>query len=582
MSLQHVCLALLVLALAIGSGRLLFGVWRRSAATKPKSWRVAALVLLQAGSAVLLYFTLFPPMRFAPAQQLTVLTAKAQAADAGPAAGRIVALPEAGRQAGVERVADLASALRRYPGTDRVHILGQGLPVRDTEAARGLSVRFKPSPLPEGVIALHWPMQLAPGMRWQLHGQVNYRQPVTLELLDPAGAVVNRAPADAQGKIRLSDAVRGPGQADYRLRVVDARRKALAVLDVPLKVVAPMPLRLLMLSGGPNPELKYIRRWAADAGLAVESRIELGQGMRIQTDQAALTAANLREQDLLILDERAWNGLGVGGRRTVIAAVNDGLGLMLRVTGPVGAGANDLRALGVSIQENAAVQGVKLPSDPGQSPLPELNRRPVRVQSPDGVVMLRTDKDEPLAIWRAQGQGRVAVWWLTDTYKLALGDASSRHNQLWAEAAAVLARSRDLPALQNRQQHLWVNQRLTVCGLSDTATVLEPDGRSRALLIDDQGANPGCAGFWPTQPGWHTVAGKAAQLPFYVRGANEAPGLKANALRESTLALLGESAHAGEAMKVPVPGPQWPYFLAWLLVTALLWALERTRWAWRQ
>ena len=295
-----------------------------------------------------------------------------------------------------------------------------------------------------------------------------------------------------------------------------------------------------------------------------------------------MTAANLREQDLLILDERAWNGLGVGGRRTVIAAINDGLGLLLRVTGPVGAGANDLRALGVSIQENAAVQGVKLPADPGQSPMPELNRRPVRVQSPDGVVMLRTDKNEPLAIWRAQGQGRVAVWWLTDTYKLALSDASARHSQLWAEAAAVLARSRDVPVLQNRQQHLWVNQRLTVCGLSDTATVLEPDGRTRALLFDNQGANPGCAGFWPTQPGWHAVAGKAAQLPFYVRGADEAPGLKAHVLRESTLGLFGERAHARAALKVPVPGPQWPYFLAWLLVTALLWALERARWAWRQ
>ncbi|HWR96121.1 MAG TPA: hypothetical protein VN248_05275 [Arenimonas sp.] len=578
MSIPQLVIALLALAVCLGLGRLLHGVQRTDRQMRPKAWRLAVLVLLQFGSATLLYFTLFPPSRLAPAQNLVVLTAQAKAADVPPGSGRIIALPEASVQAGIERVPDLASALRRYPGADSVQIIGDGLPLRDIDAARGLSVFFQPPPLPDGLTGLRWPSQVSPGMRWQLHGRVQYRQPVTLELLDPGNAVVASTTPDAQGGFSLSDDARSMGQALYRVRVLGAGKKSLETLDVPVWTAKTAPLRVLMLSGGPNPELKYIRRWASDAGIALESRIALGQGMQIQTGNAGLNAASLREQDLVILDERAWNGLGAGGRQALTEALNGGLGVLLRLTGPLGGpAAGELRALGFSVQETQAVQGVRLPEGRDKPQLPELSRRPLRVQSPDGVVMLRTDKNEPLAVWRAQGQGRIGLWWLTDTYKLALSGATSRHGQLWAEAAATVARARDNPILQSRQQHIWVDQRAVFCGLSDDAAVQEPDGRISRLLIGSKGANTGCAAYWPRLPGWHAVNSKTAALPFYVRAAGEMTGLKANALREGTLALVGGRALAGTTAKVPVPGPHWPYFLAWLLVTALLWALERSR-----
>lgn len=583
MNIPQACIALLALAACVGVGRLLYGVQRTDRQSRPKAWRVTVLVLLQFGSAALLYFTLFPPVRLAPAQNLVVLTAQGKAVDVAPGKGRIVALPEAPAQAGITRVPDLAGALRRYPGATSVQIIGDGLPLRDIDAARGLAVVFKPAPLPDGLIGLSWPPQVSPGMRWQLHGRVHYRQPVTVELLDPGNAVVASTTPDAQGGFSLSDGARSAGQSLYRVRVLGAGKKPLEILDVPVWVEKTAPLRVLMLSGGPNPELKYIRRWASDAGIELESRIALGQGMQIQTGNAGLNAANLREQDLVILDERAWNGLGAGGRRTLVEALNGGLGILLRLTGPlVGSAGGELRALGFSVQETNAVQGIRLQEGREKPLLPELSRRPLRVQSPDGVVLLRTDKNEPLAIWRAQGQGRIGLWWLTDTYKLALGGASSRHGQLWAEAAATVARARDNPVLQNRQQHVWVDQRSVICGLSDKAAVREPDGRISQLLIETKGVNTGCSAFWPRRAGWHAVNSKTAQLPFYVRAAGEAPGLKANALREGTLVLAGGRPAAGTTSEIPVPGPHWPYFLAWLLVTALLWALERSRLGWRK
>lgn len=578
MSSSQVCGLVLLLTVCIGVGRLLHGVWRTARPARPTAWRLAALVLLQCGSALLLYFTLFPPERLAPAQNLVVLTAHGKAADVASGEGRIIALPEAPPQAGIERVPDLASALRRYPGAESVQVIGDGLPLRDIDAARGLSVQFRPVPPADGLVGLNWPSQVSPGMRWRLHGRVQYRQPVTVELLDPGSTVVDRMQPDAQGDFSLSDGARSAGQAMYRLRVLDSGKKTLMALDVPLWVGNSAPLRVLMLSGGPNPELKYIRRWASDAGIALESRIDLGQGMQIQTGNASLSAASLREQDLLILDERAWSGLGAGGRQTLAEALNGGLGVLLRLTGPLGGTAvADLRELGFAVQDSNAVQGVRLQEAQDKPLLPELNRRPVRVQSRDGVVLLRSDRNEPLAIWRAQGQGRIAIWWLTDTYKLALSGAAGRHGQLWGEAAEIVARAGGLPALQRRQQHFWVDQRAVYCGLSGKTSVREPDGRIGYLLTEAQGANKGCAAFWPRLPGWHAVNSGSANMPFYVRAADEAPGLKANALREGTLALTGGKSASGSLEKIPVPGPHWPYFLSWLLVTALLWMLERSR-----
>ena len=321
MNMSQALIALLALALCLGIGRLLYGFLRSAENARPTRWRMAALLVLQCGSAVLLYFMLFPPARMAPAQNLIILTGHAKASEAPQGKGRLLALPEAPAQAGLERVPDLATALRRYPGVNAVQIIGDGLPARDWDAARGVSVMFKPAQLADALLALRWPERLSPGMPWQLQGRVQYRQPVSVELLDPGNAVVDSAQPDAQGDFVLSDSVRGAGQAMYRLRVQDARRKILEALDIPLLVETPKPVRMLMLSGGPNPELKYIRRWASDAGIALESRIDLGQGMQIQTGNAALSAASLRELDLLVLDERAWNGLGAGSRRMVIDAL---------------------------------------------------------------------------------------------------------------------------------------------------------------------------------------------------------------------------------------------------------------------
>lgn len=591
MNISLLCLWILFIAVLLSSARLCWNYFRAPMQQQPRVWRVIALIIFQVASAAALYFSLFPPSRNAPAEHLVIVTAHADASAIKSTYGRVIALPEAPLFAGSERMVDLASALRKYPGVSSLEIIGDGLPLRDIDAAQNLTVHYSPTKLPKGLMQLAWSEQVSPGMRWWLRGRVNCRQAISVELLDPSGTVVDRLqlkPASASdvnhgfGEFVLSDTARAVGQANYQLHVIDAQKKVLESVLVPLFVERVKPMRVLSLAGGPNPELKYLRRWASDAGIALESRVELGQGMQIQTANSAISAASLRELDLLILDERAWSAMSANNKSLVLASLNAGLGVLLRITGSLsGSAASELRQLGFSVADSAITQGVHLPEAQGKQLLPELSRRPVRVQSRDGMVFLQTDKNEPLAIWRAQGQGRIALWWLTDSYKLALSNSADLHSQLWSEAASTLARARVQADVLSRQQHLWVNQRGVYCGLKENANVLEPNGQNSPLLVDSEGVIKGCAAFWPRQPGWHVLTSNSNSLRFYVRASAEAAGLKANALQEANNQLLSNRISNSTSASIAVPGSPWLYFIFWLLLSALLWMLERSKWGFK-
>ncbi len=574
-------------AVLLSSARVLWHYFHTAAPQRPHAWRIFALVVLQWASAVLLVFSVFPPPRIAQAERLVIVSAHTQASAIKNAQGRVIALPEAPPFAGVERVADLASALRKYPGVSHAEILGDGLPLRDVDAARHLSVAYSPAKQPEGLIDLVWTEQVSPGMRWRVNGRINATEPMLIELVDPANVVVDRMTTTQDlnhgfAEFVLSDTARVAGQANYHLRIVDAQKKVRETVLVPLWVERAQPLRVLSLAGGPNPELKYLRRWASDAGIAFESRVELGRGMQIQTANSTLNTASLRDVDFLILDERAWNSMPAGSKSAVLENVNAGLGVLLRLSGALSSNsAGELRQLGFLVTDSAITQGVRLAEPQGKQWLPELSRRPVRVQSRDGMLLLQTDKHEPLAIWRAQGQGRIALWWLTDSYKLALSNAADVHGQLWSEAVSTLARSRAQAGLESRQRHLWINQRGVFCGLAENARVQQPNGQLSALLVDANGLNKGCAAFWPEQSGWHVLSSNTSILRFYVRASTELAGLKANALYEANNRLLNNQKTQHTSAFIAVPGSHWPYFVCWLLLSLLLWMFERSKWGFK-
>lgn len=543
----------------------------------------AARIVLTAVAALLLHLCLFPPETredFA-AGELVVLTPRATDAQLRDvaAAAAVVALPGVAAGGSVEAVPDLGTALRRHADLRRLRIVGGGLPVRDRDAARGRVAAFDAAPLPRGLVELDVPPWVRAGHVWTLAGRVEAMAGGRVELRDPSAAVVASAALGEDGRFALSAEAKQAGTATFALRVLDRDGAKADEVAVPLAVRSGEPLSLRVLAATPDPDLKYLRRWALDAGVQLGSRIGLSDGVALSEGAATLDAAGLRGSDVVVIDERAWAALDASARAALIAAVRDGLGLLLRVTGPVSAPvAADWAALGFQVSaDNEGASGVALTRrfDLGDGAAP-FTRQPIAVASADAAPLLSADDGAPLGLWRSEGHGRVGLWWLADSWRLALGGDRARHAGLWSDVFGTLARAKGTPAPQ-LPRIARVDQRAMLCGVPADAQVEAPAGERSALLVDADPLRGGCAAYWPAQAGWHSVLIGEARWPFYVRAAGEASALAAAADLRATRDLVG--AAAGERATRPRPLPRWPFFLGFVAATALLWLLERRRMA---
>jgi hypothetical protein len=560
------------------------------------------LLIAQPIAAALLYFTLLPPTRPSAAGTMVIATAGVTSSPA-QAGDRLIALPEAPPLSGAERVPDLATALRRYPGTRQLHIVGAGLEARDLDAARGRSLRFDPLPLPRGVVRLDLPDRIAVGGGFRVNGKAEGVAQGSVELLDPAGRRVDVVALPRNGEFAVTGSARAAGPATFLLRVRDAQRTVVDTVEVPLWTRDETQPRMLLLAGAPNPEWKYLRRWATDAGLSLHTQIGVGGGLQLGDAPLPLNAADFARFDLVVLDERAWASLSERQRTALADAVRAGLGMLLRVGGTLpDATRRQLRTLGLAVSGGGDTAPVTLSKDGDEdasrsagdagasdrpagedaeadTDAPALSRRTLQLASTDLAPLLRDAAGATLAYWRAEGRGRVAIWPLTDSFRLSLSGRDDLYGALWSDAFATLARAQPGPT-PRIERDARMQQRVAICAIADGAQVIAPDNRATALLPDPASGTPACAAYWPRQSGWHVVRQGERTWPFHVRGDAEAPGLRLAALREATLNLVGTAPDQAASSAAAAPqrrGSPWPWFFAWLSVSAALWWFERSR-----
>ncbi|UQV18753.1 hypothetical protein MU852_02275 [Brevundimonas albigilva] len=217
-------------------------------------------------------------------------------------------------------------------------------------------------PLARGVIEAALPAPVAPGGTFSVAGRVGALPSGSIALVDPSNAVVDHAAVVAGGRFTLRSSARVAGQALFALRLQDAAGRTVEQIAVPVDArPAPRP-RVLALEGAPNPETKYLRRWAQDADVDLRLQVDLGGGLQMGDPPGALTAARLRDVDLLVIDDRRWEGLSPQARAAVTAAVRDGMGLLLRPTDALsGATRREWAALGFPLSGGGDAREVELP-----------------------------------------------------------------------------------------------------------------------------------------------------------------------------------------------------------------------------
>lgn len=590
LSLQTMAAVLIALgALGAAIGLL----WRR------RDWRTGVLALMTLVSGLLLYLALFPPRLPVGGETLVIITAEAPLTAKAQPGERLIALPEAPAIDGAERVPDLATALRRHGQAQRVRIIGRGLTARDRDADAGLPIDFTPMPVPRGLIRLDPPADTPAGAIFTVAGEANGMQGGAAELLDPAGRRVDRRVIGTDGAFAMGGTARAPGLATVTLRLRGRDGQIVSNTPVPLRTIAQPPLRALLI-GAPSPEAKYLRRWAEDSGIALQSRLEAGGGVNLGGESVSLTAATLREVDVVIIDDQS---LGSGSRAVLAQAVAGGLGVVVRMTGPASAAARgNWRALGLTVEGGSDAVPVALPPlapdaetltslrGPGSmdapasintldDPAPDLGRWSVRAGA--AFVPAVTDAEGGvLSGWQQRGQGRVALWTVANSFALVLNGQADRYYQWWSDTVSAVSRPDgtfrpEVPALP------LTGERMAICGVSAAARVVGPDSTEVALAIDPLAGAQGCAAYWPASAGVHRIVqpgrDSAQEFALLVLPKDALPVAKAKEMGEATRRWAAKQTAPAARDTPERRGASWPYVLAWLLVSGLLWFGER-RW----
>jgi hypothetical protein len=314
----------------------------------------------------------------------------------------------------------------------------------------------------------------------------------------------------------------------------------------------------------------------------------LSEGVAMREGDARLTPEALAAVDLVIVDERGWLALAAGEKTALHAAVEDGLGLLLRVAGPVDdAVVKEWSDYAYLVAKAAAPTSATLDARLASRERVAFTIAPVHVAVVGGdsrsdamggaVPMLAADDGEEIAWWRPEGRGRVGLWRLTDSYKLLLLGQAARFGTLWSESIATLARARPAPREPQLPAQAWVDERAVLCDLGDAASVVGADGMAAALVVDSSG----CAAWWPGASGWYRLQSRGEEWPFYIRASDDGAGLRMARDQRATQRLLRpEAAESSTAPAHAAPAPQapvsrWPFFYAWLVVAAAAWWGER-------
>ncbi|HET9483540.1 MAG TPA: hypothetical protein VFO79_06255, partial [Xanthomonadales bacterium] len=322
------------------------------------------------------------------------------------------------------------------------------------------------------------------------------------------------------------------------------------------------------------------------------SRLGLSVGIELRDAPLVLDPAALRELDVLVADDRGWAAAGRAERAAIVEAVRDGLGLLLRATGPLPASVAEAWGTLGLVHESVENHVATLSLGTGPEAPPALTLLPLRATSPSASPL-------PLAgqaagWWMPHGRGRVALWRLIDSHRLVTAGHAPRHAELWAGVLERLARARGSapPRLEGIAR---AGERMVLCGVAADATVLAPDGTRTGLVALEGGAHGRCAAYWPRVPGWHALVPDESMQDaapdtapqretgadpieephrVFVYPRDAAPALAAAARTAATQALAARGAPRDVA-----PGPAWPpawvWWAAWLAILAACWWLER-------
>jgi hypothetical protein len=350
---------------------------------------------------------------------------------------------------------------------------------------------------------------------------------------------------------------------------------------------------VLLLTGTPSFEFKYLKNYLAEAHYPVALRTTVSRGL-VQTDfvnqpatsLARLTPALLARYAILVADAATLSSLTAAEAQALQAAVGNGsLGLLVLADAAPLPRPTPARAR-FAVLPRAAAQAVPQPLAWPDAPAVGRAAMPAQLRPGIGVRSLVAGPGQAMVAGSSRvGLGFVVVSVVPETFRWGLQGQSAVYASFWNRllgAAAPPAPAAPTWRLAHRwpraQQPLTLHLTAAFPEALPTVTPLAGGSAVRlALRQDSRLPEWSTAQFWPEQAGWHRIKGPGATTNnFYVFPANTwlRPELQERQQAVASRAkLTASTSEAGATVEQPWPAA-W-FFALFLLAAGYLWLEEK-------
>lgn len=489
-------------------------------------------------------------------------------------------------------ISDLAYHLQENPSIKKINIYGYGLGDDELVALKNHQVAFYPSNKPAGIISASWPKKINATTELVAQGIYNNSSNKNIWIkFYGMGFTQDSLQVKANTKVNFSLKAQPKqiGKAVYQIIALH-KNDTLAQEPIPFEVNIKQQLKVLILASFPDFEYKFLKKWMYENEYEVIFRSQISKNNYSvdflntnNVDVNRLSSSLLKKQDILIIDEDEFKALSGAERNIINAAVEDGMGLLIRITNAKANGTTQNIKRSEVLENTAKATQVK--DIMGEI---ELNELPFAqtlflTSTADEQPLFKTSNGKIIVNSSINGVGKILTSTLTSTYQWQLSGKNADYAKFWSSLLTKAARKLNteqsfeiLPAI------LAVNKggRLIVNSVSNQIPTVQYNNIKLAPRQNMEIFYQWDARFWPSQPGWNSILINQNIANVFVHGNSDWQQLKnANKLTLTSDFVKKQAANNYNEEKViqivSKEVSKWWFLLMFLFSVTYLWYEQR-------
>ena len=558
-------------------------------------WRILANIV-----AVSCFMLLIVPIRYKThvkqnADEVILLTAGTNPDSVAKLKGKKYAFPSVNlKNTKATPLSDLSYFLKSNPNIRKLNIYGYGLNAAELKDLKGYQIIFHPSANPGGIISANWPAKLKTSEPLQVQGTYQNSGSETVKLLFKGlGKTVDSIAIEAKSNKSFSFKTnpKQTGKAIYELIALQ-KNDTLAKEPVPVQVSDQTPMKVLILTSFPDFEYKFLKNWLYENQYPLAFRSQISKNKFafdfLNIDSINLNQINissLKKFDILIIDEEELAAIGPNERSSIALAVNNGMGLVIRVTNTKALTtlSGKFGRFESPVLKGKALNLIMIEDHHKFNPLPLEQAVFLRASQADQPIVADAS-GKTVVNSSISGYGKVLVSTLSATYNWLLSGQKTDYATYWSKLLANAARKRnDIQSINIIPQFPVMHQKMRIItdlAASDKVPVLKMDS---ILLSPRQNMElpfQWDAFYWPQKSGWTNLKVNQAIEPVYIYKKTDWETLKNQQKLDETHQFIKNLSTTEAKNKltdaiVEEEVSLWWFFAGFLLATGFLWYESR-------